>query len=374
MGNRPGMGNRPNRPNFGGRPNRPNFGDRPNRPNFGDRTNIGNLGGRTNIGDRTNIGGGNTIGSGNTRNTVINAPTNINYQQASVNAGRTGRYGGNRDYGARARHTPYRSYYDGWHHGNWGWYGGQAAATGAGLGWLAGTSSGSAYSNPYYTAPAQEAPAALNYAQPIAIQAPPEEVETPADDNSTVAEEEATPTLTPPARPKPAEETPNEDPVVRQAMALLEEARIWFPEGRFDRAQYVIEKAIKLVPGDATLHEFRALILFARKKYPEAAGTLYAVLAAGPGWDWQTLKSFYDSDRIYQQQLRALEKHSRDHPGAADDHFLLAYHYLVLDAKDAAVKHLEKVVQLVPKDELSAALLKALKPPPQADDRPQPEE
>jgi hypothetical protein len=31
------------------------------------------------------------------------------------------------------------------------------------------------------------------------------------------------------------------------------------------------EKAIKLLPSDATLHEFRALTLFAQKKYKDAA-------------------------------------------------------------------------------------------------------
>jgi hypothetical protein len=95
------------------------------------------------------------------------------------------------------------------------------------------------------------------------------------------------------------------------------------------------------------------------------------VLAAGPGWNWETLKSFYDSDKPYQEQLCALEEHARANPKAAEDHFLLAYHYLVLDSKDAAVKQLEEEVTLMPKGELSAALLKALKEPPPTD-RPQP--
>jgi tetratricopeptide (TPR) repeat protein len=154
-------------------------------------------------------------------------------------------------------------------------------------------------------------------------------------------------------------------------MAKLDEARAAFAKGEYAQAQESIEKGIQKLPGDATLHEFRGLTQFAQKKYADAAGTIYAVLAAGPGWNWDTLKSFYDSDKTYQEQLRALEEHSRANPKAADDHFLLAYHYLVLDAKDAAVKQLEEVVRLMPKDQLSAALLKALKEPPPTD-RPQP--
>ena len=37
------------------------------------------------------------------------------------------------------------------------------------------------------------------------------------------------------------------------------------------------------------LHEFRGLTLFALGRYKEAAAADYAVLSAGPGWDWTTL-------------------------------------------------------------------------------------
>jgi TolA-binding protein len=313
---------------------------------------------------------------------VVNAPTNINNQQASVNAigagGYGGGYGGYGGYGGRfgggyGWHTPFRDYYGGWYRGNWGWYAGGAALTGAALGWLGGVSSDYSYSNPFYSEPAEDVPVALNYAQPIVIQAPPAEA-APVEVNVTVSEDsDATPSLTPPPKPEPAEEAPKEDPVVKEAMALMDKARSAFLTGDYPRAQELIEKGIKKLPGDATLHEFRALTLFAQKKYSEAAGTIYAVLSAGPGWTWDTLKSFYDNEKTYQEQLRALEKDSRANPKSADDHFLLGYHYLILDAKDAATKQLEKVAKLLPKDELTAALLKALKAPPPTD-RPKPEE
>jgi tetratricopeptide (TPR) repeat protein len=250
------------------------------------------------------------------------------------------------------------------------------AAVGTALGWLAGASTGYTYSNPYYVEPSVEVPAALSYAEPIVIQIPAEEPAPPPDVNITLSQETtATPSLTPapPAEePKePPKEEPKEDPAVKEAVARMDEARAAFAKGEYAKAQELIEKGIQKLPGDATLHEFRGLTQFAQKKYKDAAATIYAVLAAGPGWNWDTLKSNYDSEKTYQEQLRALEEHSRANPKAAEDHFLLAYHYLVLDSKDAAVKQLEEVVKLIPKDELSALLLKALKEPPPTD-RPEP--
>jgi len=62
---------------------------------------------------------------------------------------------------------------------------------------------------------------------------------------------------------------------------------------------------------------------------------------------------------------------------------VLAYHYLVLGSKDEAIKQLQEVVRLQPKDTLSAEILKALttesppngaapRPAPQATQQPQP--
>jgi hypothetical protein len=48
----------------------------------------------------------------------------------------------------------------------------------------------------------------------------------------------------------------------------------------------------------------------------------------------------------------------------------LAYHSLTLEQPEAAIPLLEDVVKLQPKDQLSAAILKALKPPPQEEAKP----
>jgi len=144
------------------------------------------------------------------------------------------------------------------------------------------------------------------------------------------------------------------------ANKLFDNARAAFKQGDYAKAQELADKAIELLPSDATLHEFRALALFAQKKYKEAAAGLYAVLAAGPGWNWETMSKLYANADTYTKQLRGLEAYMREHPKDAYGHFLQAYHYLVLGSKDAAVQQLKQVVQLEPKDKLSAALVKAL--------------
>ena len=47
----------------------------------------------------------------------------------------------------------------------------------------------------------------------------------------------------------------------------------------------------------------QALTLFAQRKYKDAASAIYAVLAAGPGWDWQTMSELYPDPEVYTKQL-----------------------------------------------------------------------
>ena len=64
-----------------------------------------------------------------------------------------------------------------------------------------------------------------------------------------------------------------------------------------------VDQAIALVPNDTVLHEFRGLVLFAQERYQEAAAAEYAVLSAGPGWDWTTLSALYPDVEVYTAQL-----------------------------------------------------------------------
>src|SRR5262249_54060922 len=176
----------------------------------------------------------------------------------------------------------------------------------------------------------------------------------------------ATPSVSPPAEsPPPPAPKPPDDPKVRAAMASFDIARDAFKRGDYIAAQKQVEQSIADVPRDPVMHEFRALTLSAQKKYQEAAATVYAVLSAGPGMSWDTLKSLYPDVQTYTKQLQDLEQYVKEHPKEPDAKFLLAYHSLTLEQPEAAIPLLEEVVQLQPKDQLSAQILKVLKSPPQ---------
>jgi tetratricopeptide (TPR) repeat protein len=228
------------------------------------------------------------------------------------------------------------------------------------------------YSNPYYVAPPPTTVVVpvLDYSQPIPVPEP-VEVTVPVDVPVTV--EVASSAAAPGSaekKPEPAQEGPAA--AQQEAVGFFDQARDAFAKGEYPEAQRLVESAIEKLPGDATLHEFRALTLFAQKQYQEAAAAIYAVLAAGPGWDWETLKSFYPDVKVYTEQLRALEQYQRDNPAKGFASLLLAYHYLTLDSLDAATKQLQNAVKVEPKDQLSAQLLAALEKKQAPDDRPQP--
>jgi tetratricopeptide (TPR) repeat protein len=202
------------------------------------------------------------------------------------------------------------------------------------------------YVNPYYVAP-EDVPVYLDYSQPLPV--------VPAEEDSMALPPD-------PDELSGATDLPRApaDRQTSEANRLLDSARAAFRAGEYAKAQEQVTEAIRLVPSDPTLHEVRALTLFAQGKYQDATAALYAVLTAGPGWDWPTLRSLYPDADTYTVQLRALEGFVTEHPDAAYGHFLLAYHYLVTEHRDAAVRELREVVRLQPNDMLAQALLTSL--------------
>jgi len=189
-----------------------------------------------------------------------------------------------------------------------------------------GVSSG--YVNPYY-APSGFATSSFNYEQPIPG------TSTATTDERITADEQ-------------------------QAMTFFDQARQAFKSKNYQRALDLTERAIKMSPSDEVLHEFRALTLFAMKRYDDAATVLYAVLVAGPGWNWDTVQELYGNPDTYTQQLRALEDAYRKTPNSPRINLLLAYQYLMLGHPDAAEGRLEVVVNLNQNDTLAKGLLQAL--------------
>jgi len=141
------------------------------------------------------------------------------------------------------------------------------------------------------------------------------------------------------------------------AVSESERARNAFYGGDYTTALEYVDRALANSPSDPVLHEFRALCLFALHRYKDAAGTLYAVLSVGPGWDWTTMSGLYPNVDVYTQQLRALEDYVRENPDSPDGRFVLAYQYMTDGHPDAAARQLKEVIRLVPNDQVSRQLL-----------------
>ena len=358
IGNRPGIDNRPG--GIGGIGNRPGIDNRPggiggigNRPGIDNRPGgIGGVGNRPGIDNRPGIGGGNTINRGDVNvggireNNVAGIGVDPGYgvRPPAYNNWRGAYWGYHQGWA--------NGYWHGYHNNNaWGW--GQFA-TGTALGvtaWALGSSfynwGYASYANPYYA----EAP----MAQPIVIEqtvvgAEPQTVTVPGytyDYSQPIDTQSA---------PPPAE-------VADPAVAKFESARAAFGSGDYAGALQLTDEALKVLPNDATLHEFRALVLFAVEKYDLAAGTLYAVLSVGPGWDWTTMAGLYSNIDIYTSQLRKLEAFVTANPKSTAGRFVLAYHYLTQGNTDEAVGQFKEVVALSPQDTLSAQLVRQFSKP-----------
>lgn len=190
---------------------------------------------------------------------------------------------------------------------------------GWGLGSLYYRSGYMPYTNPYYLAPSA-GPVFYNYAQPIPV----------ALDGSNSASAEA-----------------------RQD---FDAALAQFKAGEYPSALALVNKAIQGQPSDAVMHEFRALVLFAMRDYSQAAATIHAVLAVGPGWNWATLSSLYPDVEVYTSQLRYLESYVGGNPNAADARFLLGYHYMTATHPKAAADKFREVIRLLPSDRVAADL------------------
>jgi tetratricopeptide (TPR) repeat protein len=192
-----------------------------------------------------------------------------------------------------------------------------------------------AFYNPYVVA-VPSRPIVYNYTQPVLVSAA-TQASRPADDAAAI-----------------------ESSVPNSVTQYFDAARGAFQHGDYPAALGQIDAAIRLDAQDAVLHEFRALVFFAMGEYDEAAEVLYSVLAAGPGWDWQTLSSCYADADTYATQLRALENYVQQNPKSAAANFVLGYQYMCLGNLQAAAERLRVVTQLQPSDKLSAALLKRL--------------
>jgi tetratricopeptide (TPR) repeat protein len=348
LGNRPGVGQGGV---GGGRPSQ-----LPSGPSLGNRPGIGQggVGGGRPSQLPSGSGLGNRPGAGNIGNVNVGNIGNVNVGNVANRANISQLPAYNNWRGA------YGNYHAGWLNGywhgyhannNWGW--GRFGA-GAAIG-VAAWALGSAYwnwgyapyANPYYYAEPVAQPIVI---EQVSAEGVPQSYSVPA-----LAYDYSQPINTE-SSPPPAE-------VADPAVAKFTAAREAFQSGDYANALQLTDQALKVLPNDATLHEFRALVLFAAGKYDLAAGPLYAVLSVGPGWDWTTLAGLYPNIDVYTEQLRKLEAFVVANLGSPAGHFVLAYHYMTEGYNEQAADQFKQVAALSPQDTLSAQLAKQLSPP-----------
>jgi hypothetical protein len=113
-------------------------------------------------------------------------------------------------------------------------------------------------------------------------------------------------------------------------------------------------------PSNGPLAMKLALALFAVGKYQEAAGTIQHVLMLLPQEKWgqavSDYKKLYANPKDYLDQLKNLAKAAADKPNDPALRFLLGFHYGYSDRVADAVRELNKLVQLEPKDQLGRKL------------------
>ncbi|HVX16020.1 MAG TPA: tetratricopeptide repeat protein [Pirellulales bacterium] len=306
----------------------------------------GGVGGVGGIGGVGRVGGVGGVGNLSNINIASNRGYFNNWQHGSWNGNWAGAGSGYWNGWANGWRNGYnRGYWNGGWGGYWGGWGGYwggpwyGAPIAWGLGaWALGSvmydSGYGSYSNPYYS-DGGGAAQYYDYSQPITVIN-----QQPASDATATATNE-------PAVP----------PEVQEGTMHMDRARAAFQQENYQEASRQIDLAIKALPRDAALHEFRALIFFATGDYKQAASTLYAVLSAGPGWDWTTLSGMYAHRGTYAEQFRQLQEYVNAHPRAADARFVLAYHCLICGHTEEARDEYEAVLKLQPNDQLSAQLL-----------------
>jgi hypothetical protein len=380
---RPGGGNRPGWPNrpggggdWAGGGNRPGWG---NRPGFGNGNigsgNIGQIGNNVGIGggntNISNISGGNYYGGGNYfggggwggggwgggygggwggYSGGWAAPfyggwyngfgSNLGSFWGGVGLGALTSWGLGNAFGAASFYSPLGMYgFGGYGFPVYGGYGfgsgfgvydyfptwGVSSIADWGLGSTASTWLSGNYVNPYNSVQPASSTVVYDYSQPINITA------APPDPNAADSTEQ-----------------------------VFSAARDSFQAGDYQRALDLADQVVKATPNAPVVHEFRALCLFALKRYDDAASAAYAALSAGPCWDWSTLVGLYGSADTYTNQLRVLEAAVRNNLNATPPRFLLAYHYLVQGNTDAAGMEFAIIAKSEPKDQLSGSFAKAL--------------
>jgi tetratricopeptide (TPR) repeat protein len=152
-----------------------------------------------------------------------------------------------------------------------------------------------------------------------------------------------------------------ESSTTEEAKGFQRRAEIAFREGRYDEAVRLANHAVVEMPNDGRLFLFLSQALFAVGDYGAAAGAAHHAMSASDEDDWgyvvENFQRYYGNGNDYTDQLRRLEKFTRENPDAPYARFLLGYHYGFLGHPKEARAELAEAAKLEGRDELAGELL-----------------
>jgi tetratricopeptide (TPR) repeat protein len=147
---------------------------------------------------------------------------------------------------------------------------------------------------------------------------------------------------------------------VQNALDFAGQGEVDFKQGKYPSAVQSWRHALVDDPRNGAIVLLLGQALFAVGQYDEAAGATQAALSMLPEDKWGTVvthyKELYPNAADYTTQIRALEKARDAKPEAPAFHFLLGYHFGYLNYPKHAVRELDKVLAVMPKDKIAQKL------------------
>lgn len=141
---------------------------------------------------------------------------------------------------------------------------------------------------------------------------------------------------------------------------VIETAKQQFRAKKYTATIETLEEAMQLDPENSDILQFRGFAHFANHDYDEAAADVYDALQLGNTWNWKAVHDLYQSKEVYENHLRTLETVRKAAPNMTH-HFLLGYHYLVLEHLARGQKELERALVNQPGEPLVTQLVSVVK-------------
>ncbi len=146
---------------------------------------------------------------------------------------------------------------------------------------------------------------------------------------------------------------------MRQARNKTDVAKAFFKTHQYADAEVRLNDVVKLAPDDTNAWQFRSLALFAQGKFDAAAADAYDGIKLGNTWTTTVLNSIYPSADRYHRQLERLVQQAAQKPSMSA-HFLLGYHYLILNDLENGRLQLTKVLEFSPEEPVATQLIAAI--------------